>query len=203
MSKTNGSPSTGTKLRLLSRSAIHYIFIPFWAVMTPILRWLYIFIQVLIQWGFKPVCFHYYNHKSLILDACIGTPSSRMGTQESPRKDRSHWSRTLWYIFRSVREPLRTLSLLHLIRIYSHSVAHGFEVVIFEADSKVGGIWANVNSTSALQLNSILYRFHPAVIWSQGYPPRDEILGQIRKIWKEYQLEPRTRFNVCLFYVST
>lgn len=40
-----------------------------------------------------------------------------------------------------------------------------------------GGIWANVNKTSGLQLNSLLYRFHPAVVWSQTFPKRDEILS--------------------------
>lgn len=41
-------------------------------------------------------------------------------------------------------------------------VSHGFEVVIYDADDKVGGVWARVNSTSALQLNSLMYRFHPS-----------------------------------------
>lgn len=39
-----------------------------------------------------------------------------------------------------------------------------------------GGIWAHVNKTSGLQLNSLLYRFHPAVLWSKSFPQRDEIL---------------------------
>jgi hypothetical protein len=41
----------------------------------------------------------------------------------------------------------------------------------------VGGIWADVNKTSALQLNSLIYRFHPAVLWRSTYPSRDEILS--------------------------
>jgi hypothetical protein len=45
------------------------------------------------------------------------------------------------------------------------------------AGDKVGGIWSHVNSTSGLQLNSVLYRFHPAVLWSRGFPFRDEILN--------------------------
>ncbi|KAG8859908.1 hypothetical protein FRC20_011745 [Serendipita sp. 405] len=77
----------------------------------------------------------------------------------------------------------------------AHSVAHGFDVVIFETNDKVGGIWANVNSTSGLQLNSLLYRFHPAVVWSRGFPFRDEILKEMSRIWKEYGLESKTRFN--------
>jgi hypothetical protein len=42
---------------------------------------------------------------------------------------------------------------------------------------KVGGIWADVNSTSALQLNSLIYRFHPGVLWRHTYPSRDEIIS--------------------------
>ncbi|KAL1943656.1 hypothetical protein VTO73DRAFT_4101 [Trametes versicolor] len=77
----------------------------------------------------------------------------------------------------------------------AHAIAHGFDVVIYEQGDSVGGIWAHVNKTSGLQLNSLLYRFHPAVLWSKSFPHRDEILSEIRRIWKEYQLEPRTRFN--------
>ncbi|KAJ7264991.1 FAD/NAD(P)-binding domain-containing protein [Mycena haematopus] len=79
----------------------------------------------------------------------------------------------------------------------AHCISHNFEVVIFEASprSGLGGIWSHVNSTSGLQLNSHLYRFHPALIWRHAFPLRDEILGEITRIWKEYQLEPRTRFE--------
>ncbi|KAF7798770.1 hypothetical protein EIP86_009995 [Pleurotus ostreatoroseus] len=77
----------------------------------------------------------------------------------------------------------------------AHAIAHGFDVVIFEQMDKTGGIWANVNATSGLQLNSLLYRFHPAVKWSRAFPKRDEILSEITRVWKEYQLEDRTRFN--------
>ncbi|KAJ7461564.1 FAD/NAD(P)-binding domain-containing protein [Mycena latifolia] len=79
----------------------------------------------------------------------------------------------------------------------AHCISHNFEVVIFEAAprSGLGGIWSHVNSTSGLQLNSHLYRFHPAVLWRHAFPLRDEILNQITRIWKEYQLEPRTRFE--------
>ncbi|KAJ7311589.1 FAD/NAD(P)-binding domain-containing protein [Mycena albidolilacea] len=79
----------------------------------------------------------------------------------------------------------------------AHCISHNFEVVIFEAAprSGLGGIWSHVNSTSGLQLNSHLYRFHPALIWRHAFPLRDEILSEISRIWKEYQLEPRTRFE--------
>ncbi|KAJ3509101.1 hypothetical protein NLJ89_g5390 [Agrocybe chaxingu] len=79
----------------------------------------------------------------------------------------------------------------------AHAIAHGFEVVVFEAapKSKLGGIWAQVNRTSGLQLNSLLYRFHPAVLWSRAFPLRDEILGEVKRIWKEYHLDARTRFE--------
>ncbi|MBW0508124.1 hypothetical protein O181_047839 [Austropuccinia psidii MF-1] len=49
----------------------------------------------------------------------------------------------------------------------AHFLTHGFEVMIFEQSSQVGGIWSRVNSTSALQLHSIVYRFHPSVKWSR------------------------------------
>ncbi|KAH9475341.1 putative monooxygenase y4iD [Psilocybe cubensis] len=86
----------------------------------------------------------------------------------------------------------------------AHAISHGFEVVIFEAGSKdsVGGIWSHVNTTSGLQLNSLLYRFHPAIIWSKAFPLRDEILGEIRRIWKEYHLDTRTRFDTKVTCVS-
>ncbi|KJA21925.1 hypothetical protein HYPSUDRAFT_186828 [Hypholoma sublateritium FD-334 SS-4] len=79
----------------------------------------------------------------------------------------------------------------------AHAIAHGFEVVIFEqtSESKLGGIWANVNATSGLQLNSLLYRFHPAVMWTRAFPLRDEVLGEIKRVWEEYHLEGRTRFD--------
>ncbi|KAI0703404.1 hypothetical protein BC835DRAFT_1410684 [Cytidiella melzeri] len=78
----------------------------------------------------------------------------------------------------------------------AHAVAHGFDVVIYEKDDHVGGIWASVNRTSGLQLNSLLYRFHPSVIWKRGFPQRDEILGaEIHRIHDEYALDQRTRFN--------
>ncbi|WFD19775.1 hypothetical protein MCAP1_002011 [Malassezia caprae] len=77
----------------------------------------------------------------------------------------------------------------------SQLISHGFEVTLFEAESETGGIWANVNSTSGLQINSVMYRFHPLVLWKQFYPHRDEILGNIRHIWKTYGLNERTRFN--------
>ncbi|KAJ7024288.1 FAD/NAD(P)-binding domain-containing protein [Mycena alexandri] len=79
----------------------------------------------------------------------------------------------------------------------AHCISHNFEVVIFESNprSRLGGIWSHVNSTSGLQLNSHLYRFHPGVLWRHAFPLRDEILSEITRIWQEYQLEPRTRFE--------
>ncbi|KAI6127182.1 hypothetical protein F5141DRAFT_378134 [Pisolithus sp. B1] len=77
----------------------------------------------------------------------------------------------------------------------AHAVSHGFEVVIYEAADRIGGIWAHENKTSGLQLNSLLYRFHPAVRWKKAFPQRDEILGEIEKVWREYRLEERTRLN--------
>ncbi|KAJ7773005.1 FAD/NAD(P)-binding domain-containing protein [Mycena maculata] len=79
----------------------------------------------------------------------------------------------------------------------AHCISHNFEVVLFEAapQSGLGGIWAHVNSTSSLQIHSQMYRFHPAVFWRHAFPFQDEILGEITRIWKEYHLEPRTRFE--------
>ena len=59
----------------------------------------------------------------------------------------------------------------------AHCISHGFDVVIYDKSDTVGGIWAHVNKTSGLQLNSLLYRFHPGVKWSKAFPHRDEILG--------------------------
>lgn len=59
----------------------------------------------------------------------------------------------------------------------------------------VGGIWAKVNNTSGLQIHSIMYRFHPSVKWSGGYPGRKEIVGAIKELWERYNLEDKTRFE--------
>lgn len=40
-----------------------------------------------------------------------------------------------------------------------------------------------------------MYRFHPSVKWSGGYPTKDEIVGQIRQLWERYRLQPKTVFN--------
>ncbi len=77
----------------------------------------------------------------------------------------------------------------------SHLIGHGFEVTIFDQADEIGGIWSRVNSTSGLQISSIMYRFHPAVKWTKGYPHRDEILKNTQKIWKMYELDQRTRLG--------
>ncbi|GAA5880809.1 hypothetical protein JCM1840_003289 [Sporobolomyces johnsonii] len=77
----------------------------------------------------------------------------------------------------------------------ANAVDHGFEVVIFEAEDSVGGVWARENRTSQLQLNSILYRFHPTIKWSKGFPQRDEIIEQVKGVWKRYKLQDSTRFK--------
>lgn len=74
-------------------------------------------------------------------------------------------------------------------------IDHGFEVTLFEAEEHVGGVWARENSTSQLQLNSILYRFHPSITWKDGFPKRDEIIEQIKRVWEKYELQKRTRFG--------
>ncbi|PWY97602.1 FAD/NAD(P)-binding domain-containing protein [Testicularia cyperi] len=77
----------------------------------------------------------------------------------------------------------------------SHLIGHGFEVTIFDEAEEIGGIWSRVNSTSGLQISSLMYRFHPAVKWTVGYPHRDEILHNTKKIWKMYELDRRTRLG--------
>ena len=58
----------------------------------------------------------------------------------------------------------------------SHCVSHGSDVVIFESSEQVGGIWSRVNTTSGLQIHSMMYRFHPSVNYTSGYPRRDDIV---------------------------
>lgn len=77
----------------------------------------------------------------------------------------------------------------------AHCVSHGSDVVLFESTSEIGGIWSRVNTTSGLQIHSIMYRFHPAVNYAGGYPKRDNIVSEIKKVWQMYGLEPKTRFN--------
>ena len=40
-----------------------------------------------------------------------------------------------------------------------------------------------------------MYRFHPSVRWSSGYPDRQQIVSQITQLWKRYGLQDRTKFN--------
>jgi cation diffusion facilitator CzcD-associated flavoprotein CzcO len=40
-----------------------------------------------------------------------------------------------------------------------------------------------------------MFRFHPSVKWERGYPDRQQILSQVRQLWKRYGLDTRTRFN--------
>lgn len=40
-----------------------------------------------------------------------------------------------------------------------------------------------------------MYRFHPSITWEGGYPKQNQIVGQIEKLWKRYQLEDKTKFN--------
>jgi hypothetical protein len=79
----------------------------------------------------------------------------------------------------------------------AHCIGHGFDVQIFEAGPReqLGGIWSRVNNTSGLQIHSIMYRFHPSVKWTGGYPNRQQIVSQITELWKKYGLESRTRFD--------
>ena len=53
----------------------------------------------------------------------------------------------------------------------------------------------DVNSTSGLQISSIMYRFHPSVKWSEGYPKQNQIVDQIRQLWHRYGLDDKTTFD--------
>lgn len=78
-----------------------------------------------------------------------------------------------------------------------HILDAGYECHIFEAGPResIGGIWQKVNNTSQLQIHSNFYRFHPAVEWKSDYPNRQEILGQVNRLWNVYDLESRTTFG--------
>ncbi|KAL4808066.1 hypothetical protein BDV18DRAFT_134186 [Aspergillus unguis] len=80
----------------------------------------------------------------------------------------------------------------------AHCVGHGFDVQLFEKRTKekgLGGIWSRVNSTSALQIHSIMYRFHPSVQYDSAYPTEAQIRKQIIDVWKRYKLQDRTTFD--------
>ena len=40
-----------------------------------------------------------------------------------------------------------------------------------------------------------MYRFHPSVRFTGGYPDRQQIVSQIRQLWHRYALEPKTYFE--------
>ena len=46
-----------------------------------------------------------------------------------------------------------------------------------------------------IEIHSVMYRFHPSVEWSKGYPDRQQIVSQITQLWKRYGLQERTKFN--------
>ena len=47
-----------------------------------------------------------------------------------------------------------------------------------------------------------MYRFHPSVKWSAGYPDRQQIVSQIRQLWLRYGLKERTKFNTSVTSVT-
>ncbi|KAI8824791.1 uncharacterized protein EV422DRAFT_503603 [Fimicolochytrium jonesii] len=71
----------------------------------------------------------------------------------------------------------------------------GVEVVIYEKSPTIGGVWSRVNKTSSLQFQALFYRFHPIVRFHRDFPHRDDILRELERVWKLYDLERRTRFN--------
>ncbi|KAH0605249.1 uncharacterized protein H6S33_005231 [Morchella sextelata] len=74
----------------------------------------------------------------------------------------------------------------------AHCVSHNSDVLIFDSAPTIGGIWARVNSTSSLQIHSIMYRFHPSITFHSAYPQRSEILEQIEALWRRYGLKEKT-----------
>lgn len=40
-----------------------------------------------------------------------------------------------------------------------------------------------------------MYRFFPSISWSGGYPNRQQIVGQVEKLWRQYHLDERTKFD--------
>lgn len=40
-----------------------------------------------------------------------------------------------------------------------------------------------------------MYRFHPSVRFRKGYPDRQDILRELTALWKEYELNERTKFG--------
>lgn len=80
----------------------------------------------------------------------------------------------------------------------AHIVGHGFDVEIFEARPKekgLGGIWSRVNTTSGLQIHSLMYRFHPSVKYETAYPKQPQIRNEIVSLWERYNLEGKTVFD--------
>jgi cation diffusion facilitator CzcD-associated flavoprotein CzcO len=79
----------------------------------------------------------------------------------------------------------------------AHCVGYGCDVVVFEKRPRhnLGGIWSRVNSTSSLQVYSVMYRFHPSIVWHKGYPNRQRILQEVERLWKRYGLQSKTRFE--------
>ena len=47
-----------------------------------------------------------------------------------------------------------------------------------------------------------MYRFFPSVKWTSGYPDRQQIVSQIREVWKRYNLQEKTKFNTCVTSVE-
>ena len=47
-----------------------------------------------------------------------------------------------------------------------------------------------------------MYRFHPSVKWTKGYPDRRQIVSQITQLWERYGLPAKTKFNTRVTSVS-
>jgi hypothetical protein len=79
----------------------------------------------------------------------------------------------------------------------AHCAGHGCDVAIFGAHPRenLEGIWSRVNSTSSLQIYSLVYRFYLSVMWYKEFPDRQRILVEVEKQWKRYSLQSMTRLR--------
>ncbi|KNZ63929.1 uncharacterized protein VP01_1083g2 [Puccinia sorghi] len=102
----------------------------------------------------------------------------------------------------------------------AHFLAHGFEVIIFEQSSSIGGIWCRANRETWLDqtpqafnctracTGSIPQSLFQTSLGSEKLSPyislfyttrcqvKGVILSELQKIWNDHRLSSRTRFNV-------
>ncbi|CEQ39049.1 SPOSA6832_00560 [Sporobolomyces salmonicolor] len=174
-----GSAPRRSRTRVAASAMLHWPT----ALFFTIVRWLYYIYQDVISWVFSPVA----------------SPSPFPAGTEARLIDSASSSLQNYEPLKPGQKPYGRIAIIGAgltgVSSAAHAVDHGFDVVIFEAEESVGGVWARENKTSQLQLNSILYRFHPTVKWSRGFPQRDEIIEQVKGVWERYKLQDSTKFK--------